>query len=207
MAIGSTAFLFHYYCLLKFDLKTSFLCVLYLMETSNSNIVVFSAAIALISLSIGYLIGRRSASSYRQVGAGIGILEPTEASSSSSSMAPPDEELKMILVVRTDLGMKRGKSAAQCCHAALGVYGRARIEHPDWTHSWETWASAKVTLKANSEEELRELQHAAQQLGISSYLVQDAGRTQIAAGSRTVLGLGPAPRSIMDKVTGHLKLY
>ena len=27
---------------------------------------------------------------------------------------------KMVLVVRTDLGMQKGKAAAQCAHAALG---------------------------------------------------------------------------------------
>lgn len=42
--------------------------------------------------------------------------------------------------------------------------------------------------------------------GIPVYLVEDAGRTQIAAGSRTVLGLGPAPVKVFDDVTSHLKL-
>ena len=36
-----------------------------------------------------------------------------------------------------------------------------------------------------------ELSSRCQQVGLQSYLVQDAGRTQIAAGSRTVLGVGP----------------
>ena len=42
--------------------------------------------------------------------------------------------------------------------------------------------------------------------GLPVYLVEDAGRTQIAAGSRTVLGLGPAPVREFDGVTSHLKL-
>ena len=33
-----------------------------------------------------------------------------------------------------------------------------------------------------------------------------AGRTQVAPGSRTVLAIGPAPKSAIDAVTGHLKL-
>lgn len=33
-----------------------------------------------------------------------------------------------------------------------------------------------------------------------------AGRTQVAPGSRTVLAIGPAPKSAIDKVTGHLRL-
>lgn len=37
-------------------------------------------------------------------------------------------------------------------------------------------------------------------------LQEDAGRTQIAAGSRTVLAIGPAPVRELDSITGHLKL-
>ena len=39
-----------------------------------------------------------------------------------------------------------------------------------------------------------------------SYIVHDAGRTQIAAGSQTVLAIGPAPKGDIDKLTGHLSL-
>jgi len=39
-----------------------------------------------------------------------------------------------------------------------------------------------------------------------SYVVEDAGRTQIAAGSKTVLAIGPAPVSSLDKFTRELKL-
>ena len=42
--------------------------------------------------------------------------------------------------------------------------------------------------------------------GLPAYIVRDAGRTQIAAGSQTVLAVGPAPKSAVDRVTGHLSL-
>lgn len=64
----------------------------------------------------------------------------------------------------------------------------------------------KVALQVKSEEELELLQAQAISLGLVAEVIQDAGRTQIAAGSHTVLGIGPAPRSIVDKVTGGLKL-
>jgi peptidyl-tRNA hydrolase len=51
------------------------------------------------------------------------------------------------------------------------------------------------------------LQAAAMSLNLTAKVIQDAGRTQIAAGSSTVLGIGPAPKSIIDQVTGGLKLY
>ena len=46
----------------------------------------------------------------------------------------------------------------------------------------------------------------ADEQGIPSYLVTDAGRTQIAPGSKTVLALGPWGKSRLDKLTGHLAL-
>lgn len=46
----------------------------------------------------------------------------------------------------------------------------------------------------------------ARRQGLATYLVQDAGRTQVEPGSRTVLAIGPAPKSQIDLVTGDLKL-
>ena len=43
-------------------------------------------------------------------------------------------------------------------------------------------------------------------IGINTYLVQDAGFTQIKAGSRTVLAIGPAYPEEIDPITSHLKL-
>jgi len=39
-----------------------------------------------------------------------------------------------------------------------------------------------------------------------TYLVVDAGHTEIPAGTKTVLGIGPAPDNIIDKITGDLPL-
>lgn len=51
------------------------------------------------------------------------------------------------------------------------------------------------------------IREAAKQAGIITSVIADAGRTQIAAGSRTVLALGPAPVPQIDAVAGHLSLY
>ena len=49
------------------------------------------------------------------------------------------------------------------------------------------------------------LQAQAMSLGLCARTIQDAGRTQIAAGSTTVLGV-LGPKQVVDQVTGHLKL-
>lgn len=43
-------------------------------------------------------------------------------------------------------------------------------------------------------------------LKINTYLVEDAGHTQIKAGSKTILGIGPAFSNEIDPYTKHLKL-
>lgn len=50
------------------------------------------------------------------------------------------------------------------------------------------------------------LQAVAASLGVTAEVIADAGRTQIESGSLTVLGVGPAPKSVVDKITGGLKL-
>ncbi|KAJ1662341.1 hypothetical protein IW140_005951 [Coemansia sp. RSA 1813] len=117
------------------------------------------------------------------------------------------EEIKLVLIIRTDLGMTKGKIAAQCAHAALGCYKRATKQEPAVLRAWELMGQPKVTLKCSSEEEMVELQSRAKELGLVAQSICDAGRTQIAAGSRTVLGIGPGPSSVIDKVSGNLKLY
>ncbi|KAG1828731.1 peptidyl-tRNA hydrolase II domain-containing protein [Suillus variegatus] len=53
---------------------------------------------------------------------------------------------------------------------------------------------------------LLELEAVSKSLNLCARSILDAGRTQIAAGSRTVLGIGPAPIDLINQVTGHLKL-
>ncbi|NWI87812.1 PTH2 hydrolase, partial [Pitta sordida] len=116
-------------------------------------------------------------------------------------------DFKMVLVVRTDLKMGKGKVAAQCCHAAVSAYKQAQRRNPELLEQWEYCGQPKVVLKAPDEETLVRLLDEAKRLGLTVSLIQDAGRTQIAPGSRTVLGIGPGPVEVIDKVSGHLKLF
>ncbi|XP_012503879.1 PREDICTED: peptidyl-tRNA hydrolase 2, mitochondrial isoform X2 [Propithecus coquereli] len=124
-----------------------------------------------------------------------------------ASVLGENGEYKMILVVRTDLKMGKGKVAAQCSHAAVSAYKQVQRRNPEVLRQWEYCGQPKVVVKAPDEETLVELLTHAKMLGLIVSLIQDAGRTQIAPGSRTVLGIGPGPADLIDKVTGHLKLY
>ncbi|KAK9369338.1 peptidyl-tRNA hydrolase PTH2-domain-containing protein [Lipomyces kononenkoae] len=133
--------------------------------------------------------------------------EGSAGGNSSSSLADVLTEHKMILVVRTDLQMTKGKAAAQCCHATLGCYKKAIKHLPMVVKIWERSGQPKITVQTKGEDSLLILQAQAKSVGITHCLVRDAGRTQIAAGSATVLGLGPAPKHKLDQITGDLKLY
>ena len=120
------------------------------------------------------------------------------------------EELKLVLCVRTDLGMGKGKIAAQASHATLANYTHLlHNQRPSPSPLLQRWArqgQAKIALQVHSEEQLLELQAMAVSLGLCARVVRDAGRTQIRAGEATVLGVGPGPKGVVDMVTGKLKL-
>jgi len=88
--------------------------------------------------------------------------------------------------------MTKGKIAAQCGHATLMCYKAASRYAPGLVRRWETYGQTKVAVQVKGgEEELLMLQAQALSLGVVAKIVHDAGRTQIASGSATVLGLGP----------------
>ncbi|TEY84250.1 hypothetical protein BOTCAL_0018g00270 [Botryotinia calthae] len=127
---------------------------------------------------------------------------------SEGGLVDTGEECKLVLVVRTDLGMTKGKIAAQCSHATLACYKTISRQPVNSLilRRWEREGQAKVALQVKSEDELQILQAQAISLGVVAEQIADAGRTQIASGSHTVLGIGPAPKSVIDQITGKLKL-
>lgn len=116
------------------------------------------------------------------------------------------QNMKMLLVVRNDLNMGKGKIAAQCAHAALEGYLRAIKTHPEIVRRWKRSGQMKIVVKVNNEAELLQLDSTCKSMGISSAIIQDAGHTQVEPGTRTVLCIGPGPEDAINKVAGHLKL-
>lgn len=113
---------------------------------------------------------------------------------------------KLILCVNNELKMTKGKIAAQCGHATLGAYKLASKHCLSALKNWEYMGQAKIAVRVDQEVEIFDLMAKAKAAGLVTYLVEDAGRTQIAAGSKTVLAIGPAPVAELDKITSHLKL-
>ncbi|AES73870.1 peptidyl-tRNA hydrolase 2, mitochondrial isoform X1 [Medicago truncatula] len=117
-----------------------------------------------------------------------------------------DQELKMVLVVRQDLKMKSGKIASQCAHAATGMYAELMRSNRSLLRQWEQCGQPKIVVTCKNQQEMNKLTEAAESIGLPTFVVSDAGRTQVSAGSKTVLAVGPGPKAILDSVTGRLSL-
>lgn len=115
---------------------------------------------------------------------------------------------KMVFVVNTELNMGVGKVAAQVGHAAVGLYKILSSQSQKYDHmlaQWDDFGGTKIVLKGDNSAHLFDLEDLARKAHIPHYLVHDAGKTQIAAGSLTVIGLfGSA--SEVGTLTGTLLL-
>jgi len=112
----------------------------------------------------------------------------------------------MVIVTRSDLPLSAGKLAAQVSHAAVDCTLLTKRKKPEWFVKWQREGAKKVVVKVASLEDFFPLEEKAEKLGICTTLVTDAGHTEILEGTQTVLGIGPAPSTLIDMVTGELSL-
>lgn len=112
---------------------------------------------------------------------------------------------KQVIILRSDLGMGKGKLCAQCAHASIESFLKSKSKNSTLTQEWLDSGMPKVVLKIDNEKELIALFERAKR-EVPACLITDAGRTQIEPGSKTAVGLGPFDEKVLDRYTGHLKL-
>ncbi len=110
---------------------------------------------------------------------------------------------KQAIVVRKDLKWGKGKLAAHAAHASVGA---VLISDQDAVSEWNRTGAKKVLLKIPNLKEMKIIQSEAKKSKLVSFLVRDAGLTQLEEGTVTALAIGPAEEKNIDKVTGKLKL-
>ena len=115
-------------------------------------------------------------------------------------------QYKQAIIVRQDLKMSKGKTAAQVAHAAVSSYINTKRRRPEWAENWMDEGQKKVVLKADSMDAMLELKKMAEIESLPNSLIADAGLTELEPGTVTCLGIGPAPAQYIDKVAGKLKL-
>ncbi len=113
---------------------------------------------------------------------------------------------KLVVAVRGDLELSRGKLAVQVAHAAVMAALDAKARHRKAFSDWWDEGQKKVVVKAEDLQALHLLQDRARSLGLTTALVEDAGLTELPPGTVTCLAVGPGPNEAVDQVTGALKL-
>lgn len=136
---------------------------------------------------------------------------------------------KMMIVMRRDLKMRKGKIAAQAGHAAIEAIlmalhkeGRcadiisasdgmclAENGKPETPLSeWFSYGCAKICVYVDSEDELMAVAAKAEAKGVLTAVITDAGMTEFhGVPTKTCLALEPLPSDIADEITGGLPLY
>jgi len=126
-----------------------------------------------------------------------------------------EQQVKQVIVMRHDLGMRRGKQIAQAAHASMSFLCRRLQDSRQVTLSelsseqqaWLTDSFVKVCCRVNSEAELLEIYEQAKQSGLECHLITDSGKTEFHGQlTRTCLAIGPDLAQRIDPITSKLKL-
>jgi len=140
-------------------------------------------------------------------------------------------KIKQVIVMRHDLGMRKGKQIAQGSHASMSFLTRRIQQNVDGVRmpdqfskygefdvygyfglttamkEWLQSSFAKVTVRVNSEEELLEIYNKAKEAGLEVHLITDSGKTEFhGVPTNTCLAIGPDLSEKIDPITGGLQL-
>jgi PTH2 family peptidyl-tRNA hydrolase len=124
----------------------------------------------------------------------------------STSPSERPRELKMWLAVRTDLDMSLGKACAQAGHAFGHLHLLAQQQKPVVFKNYLENATPKITVRVDGESALLRVHNEAQAAGITSYIVHDAGRSELEPNTATVCAFGPAYHDELPSFLKRLRL-
>ena len=115
---------------------------------------------------------------------------------------------KQVIVMRTDLNMRKGKMCAQAGHAVLGAVKMALADGGRNLFAWEEESGqSKICVGVDSLEALLNIYNKGLESGFMVYLVTDAGYTEFHnEPTVTCLAFEPLPSDEIDKITGDLVL-
>ncbi|MBU3896808.1 MAG: peptidyl-tRNA hydrolase Pth2 [Nanoarchaeota archaeon] len=111
--------------------------------------------------------------------------------------------MKQAIILRTDLGMEKGKLVSQGCHASIASFLNANSQKRE---NWISSGMKKIVLKVKTEKELIDIFKAAKREKLTCEIITDAGLTQLKEPSKTAVGIGPDSDEKIDKITNKLKL-
>ncbi len=113
---------------------------------------------------------------------------------------------KMIIAVRDDLKLSKGKTAVQVAHASVNCALASSKNDKKRFKAWHDEGQKKVTLRLKDLQQLYELKSKVEAAGVTTSVISDAGHTEVEPGTVTCIGVGPADERLIDRLTGDLKL-
>ena len=113
------------------------------------------------------------------------------------------EDYKQVILVRNDLKLPKGKLAVQVAHAAVEAAHRSNKEV---IKNWRNEGMKKVVLEIADLKELYKYKQQAEDLGLITAVITDAGRTVVAPGTTTCIAIGPDKEEKIDSITVKLKI-
>ncbi len=112
-------------------------------------------------------------------------------------------DLKQVILVRDDLKLSKGKMSAQVAHASVEAVLKSDQK---MVQKWRNQGMKKSILKVKDLKELHAFKEKAEDAGLTTALITDAGRTHLEPGTTTCVAIGPDEEDDIDAVTGSLSL-
>ena len=113
---------------------------------------------------------------------------------------------KMVILIRKDIKMSKGKVLAQVGHAVVEATIKAYTKTTLF-YKWQADGEKIVILKVPNEKTLDTIMTIADRKDVHNGKVIDAGLTEVSPGTTTVGYVGPDYNDKIDKLTRQLKLY
>jgi len=95
------------------------------------------------------------------------------------------------IILRKEVKMGKGKFCTQAAHAATSLL-------PEQGKHWDFSERPAEIWSAKGEANLIGLYSKARKMNLNASIIRDAGKTQIAAGTLTAIGLGPVNEAVFD---------
>ncbi len=117
-------------------------------------------------------------------------------------------EYKQVILVRADLKLPKGKIAAQAAHASVdGVLKQiSSSSGREILKAWRMAGMKKIVLKVVDEKELYKYVQQAKDVGLTTAVITDAGKTVVAPGTVTCASIGPNEEEKIDAITKGIPL-
>lgn len=124
--------------------------------------------------------------------------------------------VKQVIVVRTDLNMRKGKLASQVAHASMKfLVDNSHSERDDVLETclnereveWLNGSFTKIVVGVDSEDALNDLIMNAKLRDVQVYSITDVGKTEFnVVPTLTCAAFGPDDEEALNPITGNLKL-